>query len=66
MNPTGDNEDSPFFKTNTYSLKEMEVYGKKLKCPTKPLEMYGHYNSVLVANLMIVFERCDQSKREPG
>ena len=60
----GSNPDSVFYRTNPFTARDLEVYGKKMKCLVNPdFDMYGSYGYDKGAHLMIVFERCDKSKR---
>ena len=51
---------SKFFKTDSDSMKDLKIYGPKMKCiDDDSMSIFGHYDSSSANNLMIVFEKCN-------
>ena len=57
------NEEPLFFPLNPVSEDDFKFYGPKLKCIKEPFKLFGNFNSNSSSNLMVVFEKCDPSKR---
>ena len=55
------NENSRFFETKQ-TIGDLKTYGSSMRCVTNPEDMYifGNYNTGNAANLMVVFELCNQ------
>ena len=58
-----DDDSSLFFKPSPSSKLELEYTWRKLKCIDKDTElmMFGNYRSLAATNIMVVFEKCDNT-----
>lgn len=59
----GTNKDADFYPVHKVSENDLNIYGPKMKCITETYNLQGNYNTELAANLMVVFEICDSTKR---
>ena len=65
----GDSEESKFFPISDNDKSSLSSYGAgKMQClaEAEQLNMWGNYDSDKASNLMVVFEKCDVTKRAPG
>ena len=63
------NDVSPFYPLKPQSKTDLGTYGVgKMRCLANldELKMWGGYDTESASHLMIVFEKCDISKRAPG
>ena len=59
----GNTEDTSFYKAARSSISDIVMYGPKMKCPVNrdQMELWGHYDTTETNNIMVVFEKCDNS-----
>ena len=58
------NDQARFWPVHKNSLRDTELYSKKLKCIDKKVEIQGDYNSAKAKVLKLTFEKCDNSVLE--
>ena len=57
--------ESIFYPAKETSVADMHLHWKQLKCVDKETElsMFGRYDTQAGQNIMVVFEKCDRTKR---
>ena len=57
--------DEKFFEPSANSKSDIELYGKKMRCPMRDDDLYllGNFDTTTARNVMIVFERCDVNNK---
>ena len=58
----GSNKESNFYNLSENSEPNLLEYGPRFKCLTNPerdLKMFGNYDTSIAANLMVVFDKCN-------
>lgn len=59
----GSHTESKFYPLNPISEGDVGTYGPKMKCVKEDFSLVGNFNTGKASNLMIIFEKCDPTKR---
>ena len=54
---------SKLYQISDVQEQSLKIYGHLLKCTDSDLSIFGNYDTSKAVNLLVVFEKCDQSVR---
>ena len=59
----GTKPESGFYPVTPTNEADVNTYGPKMKCIREPYSLFGNFNSDAASTLLIIFEKCDPTKR---
>ena len=58
------NDEDRFYPINQKNERDFEIYGQKMLCPIKPIDLFGNFDSDASQNLMVAFVTCEPSETQ--